>query len=117
MAKKKAKSKPVKSAKPAQATKRSSPVKDHASTAFSLFSAFKEEGLSSAIQFLSMAGAVATEARKNLRPEMVFPQLKEVVSSLGFAYRSDVEKLESRLEELEERLSRAEYSALRDEEE
>jgi hypothetical protein len=78
----------------------------------SLLGTLKEEGLANAINFLTMASAVAGEARKNLRMEAMKPQLKELVSSLGFAFRSDLDRLEARLEELEQKLSEREYEAL-----
>jgi hypothetical protein len=73
----------------------------------SLLNTLKEEGMANAITFLSMAGAMASGARKNLRP-----QLKELVSSLGFAFREDMERLEARLDELEHLLSEREYARL-----
>ena len=79
----------------------------------SLLGTLKEEGLSSAVQFLAMAGAMAGEARKNFKLEAVAPQLKDLVSSLGFVTRSDLERIEERLDELEQKISEKEFDALR----
>jgi hypothetical protein len=84
---------------------------------FSLLGALTEEGFSNAITFLTMAGALAGEAKKNLRLAALRPQLKELVSSLGFAFREDVEQLEARLEELEHRLAEKELALLRGDDE
>lgn len=83
---------------------------------FSLLGTLREEGLANAVTFLAMAGSMASEAKKNLRMQAVRPQLKELVSSLGFAFREDLERLEARLEELEQKLSEREYASLSDEE-
>ena len=80
---------------------------------FSLLGTLKEEGAANAMAILSLAGAVASGASKNLRLENIKPQLKEVITSLGFAFRSDLEKLESRIEELELKLSEKEFEAIR----
>jgi hypothetical protein len=119
MAKKKtAKPKKKTSSRPRRAKEKVSKVIHQVKEPFSLLGTLKEEGLSNAIHFLTMASAVAGEARKNLRVDAVRPQLKELVSSLGFAFRSDLDRLEARLEELEQKLSEREYEALsRDDEE
>lgn len=106
--KRKSAAKPKKSAR-AQAKKVIHQVKEP----FSLLGTLREEGLSSAVQLLAMAGAVAGEARKNFKLETVKPQLKELVSSLGFVTRSDLERLEDRLDELEQKISEKEFEALR----
>lgn len=80
---------------------------------FSLLGTLKEEGAANAMALFSLAGAVASGATKNLRLETVKPHLKEVISSLGFAFREDLEKLESRIEELEQKLSEKEFEAIR----
>ena len=84
---------------------------------FSLLQTLKEEGLSNALTLLTMANAMAEGAKKNLKLEAMKPQLKELVSSLGFAFRSDLERLEVRLEDLEQKLSEREYDNLRGDEE
>lgn len=78
----------------------------------SLLNTLKEEGMANAITLLGMASTVASGASKNLRMDMIRPQLKEVVSSLGFATQEDIQKLENRIEELEEKLSQKEYQEL-----
>lgn len=121
MAKKNAKAKTAKkksSSRPRRAKEKVSKVIHQVKEPFSLLGTLKEEGLSNAISFLTMAGAMADEARKNLRLDAMRPQLKEIVSSLGFASRSDLDRLEARLEELEQKLAEREYEALsRDDEE
>lgn len=113
-----AKKKPAKNAKkktasrPRRAKEKVSKVIHQVKEPFSLLGTLKEEGLSNALSFLTMAGAMAGEARKNLRLETVRPQLKELVSSLGFAFRSDLDRLEARLEELEQKLAEREYETL-----
>ena len=82
----------------------------------SLLQTLKEEGMANAFQFLQLASSVAGEAKKNLNSELLRHQVKEVVGSLGFALRSDMERLETRLDDLEEKLSALEYSKLSDEE-
>jgi hypothetical protein len=74
----------------------------------SLLSTLREEGLNSAMTFLTMASG----ASKNLRFEAIRPQLKEIIGSLGFATRADLDRLEMRIEELEHKLSDREYAAL-----
>jgi hypothetical protein len=98
--------------RPRRAKEKVSKVIHQVKEPFSLLGTLREEGLSNAINFLTMAGAVAGEARKNLRLEAMRPQLKDLVSSLGFAFRSDLDRLEARLEELEQKLSEREYEAL-----
>lgn len=79
----------------------------------SLLQTLREEGMSNAITFLSLAGNFASGAAKNLRVETLRPQLSELISSLGFAMREDIERLEDRVAELEQKLSEREYAALR----
>lgn len=83
---------------------------------FSLLGTLKEEGMANAIALLSMAGAAAGAARQSLRAETLKPAMRELVQSLGFAFREDVERLESRLDELEQKLSEREYENLRSDE-
>lgn len=82
----------------------------------SLLQTLKEEGMANAFQFLHLASTVAGEAKKNLSSDLFRHQIKEVVGSLGFALRSDLERLENRLDDLEEKLSALEYNKLSDEE-
>ncbi len=79
---------------------------------FSLLQTLKEEGLSSAMMFLNVASSMASGASKNLKLEAIGPQIKDFVSSLGFVTKADIERLESRIEELEQKLSEREYAAL-----
>lgn len=121
MAKKKPakkKSSPKKKSAPRKsARERVSKVIDQAREPFSLLGTLKEEGMANAMTFLTMASAMATGAKNNIRLEKLRPQLKELVSSLGFAFREDLERLEHRLEELEHLLSEREYAKLKGEEE
>jgi hypothetical protein len=78
----------------------------------SLLQTLKEEGLSNALTLLTLASTVAEGAKKNLRFQALRPQLKELVSSLGFAFREDLERLEARLDDLEHLLSEREYAVL-----
>jgi hypothetical protein len=80
---------------------------------FSLLSTLKEEGVANAIALMGLAGAVASGATKNLRLESIKPQLRELIGSMGFAMRADVEQLEARVEELETKLSEREFEAIR----
>ena len=80
----------------------------------SLLGTLKEEGMANAISIIGIAGSVASGATRNLRLEALRPQLKELMNSLGFALRSDLERLESRVEELEARLSEREFEAIRE---
>jgi hypothetical protein len=113
MAKKKASKKPSKGKR---AKEKVSKVIDQVKEPLSLLNTLKEEGVANALTFLTMASAVAEGAKKNLKLEMVKPQLKDLVGSLGFALREDLEKLEARLEELEHRLSEKEYAAMDEDE-
>lgn len=83
----------------------------------SLLQTLREEGMANAITFLSMASSVASGAAKNFRPDAYLPQLKEVVTSLGFATSEDIERLEERIADLEQKLSEREYETLRASEE
>ena len=83
-------------------------VIDQAREPLTLLETLKEEGIANAAMFLSMAGAMASGASKNLRVDHLRPHLRELVQSLGFATRSEVEKLEERIEELEDRLASVE---------
>ena len=56
---------------------------------------------------------MASGASKNFRLDSIKPQLSEIVNSMGFALREDLEKLEARVEELELKLSEKEFAAIR----
>jgi BMFP domain-containing protein YqiC len=79
----------------------------------SLLQTLREEGMSNALTLLSMASGIASGAAKSFRAEAIRPQLGELISSLGFAMREDLERLQDRVGELEQRLSELEYAALR----
>jgi len=79
---------------------------------FSLLETLKEEGLANAMFLLSMASGAA----KNLKLESIKPQVKELMGSLGFAKKSEMEKLESQIEELEDRITELERSRFKEEE-
>lgn len=86
-----------------------SKVMDQMKEPFSLLQTLREEGMANAAAIIGIASGAA----KNLRLETIRPQLFEVISSLGFALRSDLEKLEARIEELEMKLSEQEFAAIR----
>lgn len=88
-------------------------VVEQVSEPFSLLNTLKEEGLANAMALFGMAGALASGATKNIRLDALKPQLYEIVSSLGFALKEDVEKLEARIEELETRLAEKEFEEIR----
>ncbi len=111
MAKKSAK-KPSRS-KRAYAKEQVSRVVDQVREPFSLLQTLKDEGLANAMALFGIAGAVASGATKNLRIEAIKPQLHELLTSMGFALREDVEKLEARIEELETKISAKEFEELR----
>lgn len=79
---------------------------------FSLLGTLKEEGMANVIMLLGMAGSMASGAKKNLRLEAVKPQLRELVSSLGFALKEDFEDLAARVDELEHKLAKKEFAEL-----
>lgn len=83
----------------------------------SLLGTLKEEGMANAVLLLGMASSAAGAARQSLRAEAMKPALRELVQSLGFAFREDLERLEARVEELEQKLSESEYAQIKDEEE
>ncbi len=90
-----------------------SKIVDQVSEPFSLLNTLKEEGLANAMALFGLAGAVASGATRNLRLDVLKPQVYELVSSLGFALKEDMEKLEARIEELETRLAAKEFEELR----
>ncbi|RZA08568.1 MAG: hypothetical protein EOP11_04475 [Proteobacteria bacterium] len=79
----------------------------------SLLQTLREEGMANAVTFLSMASGIASGAARSFKAEAIGPQLGELISSLGFAMREDLERLEERVGELEQKLSEYEYAALR----
>lgn len=111
MAKKKKKESKRKKAK-----EKVSKVIDQVKEPLSLLNTLKEEGMANAFTILTMASAVASGAKKNLKLEMVKPQLKELVGSMGFALKEDLERLEARLEELEDKISEKEYREMGEDE-
>lgn len=82
----------------------------------SLFGTLKEEGMANATAFLSMASMVASGAKEKLRPETIKPAIKDLVQSLGFAMQEDLERLEERIEDLEQRLAERELAELEEDE-
>lgn len=78
----------------------------------SLLHTLKEEGMSKAMQFASIAGTAA----KNINFDGAKDQLKATVAQLGFVSKSDLENLEERLTALEERLDALENPSFREEE-
>ena len=80
---------------------------------FSLLETLKEEGMANAGMLLGMMAGAA----KSFRVETIRPQLKEVMTSLGFAMRSEVERLEVRLDELETRISELDHGSVRSDDE
>lgn len=79
---------------------------------FSLLGTLKEEGMANVVMLLSLAGSMASGAKKNLRLEAVKPQLRELVSSLGFALKEDFDELAARVDELEHKLAQKEFNEL-----
>jgi len=102
MAKKKTKKPERKPGKPKSS--RVSEVFEQVREPFSLLGTLRQEGAANAMAFLSLASG----ATRNLKP-----QLRELISGLGFAMRSDLERLESRIEELELQLSEQEFEQAR----
>jgi polyhydroxyalkanoate synthesis regulator phasin len=89
-----------------------SKVLDQVKEPLSLLGTLKEEGMANALTLLSLASTMASGAKKNLRLESLKPQLRELISSLGFATKEDFESLASRVDELEHKLSQKEFSEL-----
>lgn len=110
MAKKSEKKSPRRSIR---AKDRVSKVVDQVSEPFSLLNTLKEEGMANVMALFGIAGAVASGATKNLRIDSIKPQLFELLTTMGFALREDVEKLEARLEELETKISAKEFEEMR----
>jgi polyhydroxyalkanoate synthesis regulator phasin len=97
--------------------KKMSEVVKQAKEPLSLLSTLREEGLANAMMIMTLASSVASGATRNFRADAVKPQLRELVNSLGFALRSDLEKLESRIEDLEQKISEKEFADIRDQDE
>ncbi|HEY8278046.1 MAG TPA: hypothetical protein VIH99_00390 [Bdellovibrionota bacterium] len=108
MAKSKSKKSPRASAK-----EKVSKVMNQVKEPLSLLNTLKEEGLANAVALLGLASTVASGASKKVRLDSIKPQLRELISSMGFAMREDVEKLESRVEELELKVSEKEFEEIR----
>ena len=113
------KSKPKNKKKPARKSPRAfarehvSRVVDQVKEPLSLLNTLKEEGVANAVALLGLASAMASGATKNLRIDGVKPHLRELITSMGFTMREDIEKLEARVEELELKLSAKEFEAIR----
>jgi hypothetical protein len=116
MAKNKKKPKPRRSVR-AAAKERVEKVIHQVKEPLSLLGTLKEEGMANAVLLLGMASSAAGMARQSLRAEAMKPALRELVQSLGFAFREDLERLEARVEELEQKISESEYAQIKDEEE
>ncbi|MGZ3652327.1 MAG: hypothetical protein ACXVB9_04780 [Bdellovibrionota bacterium] len=111
MAKKSAPKK--KSPRRAYAKEKVSKVVNQVKEPFSLLSTLREEGLSNAMALMGLASTMATGATKNFRLETIKPQLREMINTMGFALQADLEKLESRIEELELKISEKEFAEIR----
>lgn len=81
----------------------------------SLLSTFRQEGLANAMNLLTIASSVASQATRRVQFDSIGPTLKEAIHSMGFALKSDLEKIEERMEELELKLSEAEIGRLEEE--
>ena len=82
-----------------------------------LLETFRNEGLSNLLSLSGMASGFAAGAVNNIGISSAKPMLFEAMRSLGFVVTEDLEKLETRLENLEQKLAEMEYSKLVDEEE
>lgn len=78
-----------------------------------LLGTLKEEGMANAVALLGLATSMASGATKNFRLDSIKPQLRELVGTMGFATRDELEKLEARVEELETKLSEREFDQIR----
>jgi polyhydroxyalkanoate synthesis regulator phasin len=101
----------------ATAKKKMSDVVRQVKEPLSLLSTLREEGLANAMTIMTLASSVASGATRNFRADAVKPQLRELVNSLGFALRSDLEKLEARIEDLEQKLAEKEFAEIRGQDE
>jgi len=88
-------------------------VMDQMREPLSLLNTLKEEGLANAMALFGLAGAVASGATKNFRIDAMKLPLYELLTSMGFALRDDIEKLEARIEELEIKVSAKEFEEMR----
>jgi polyhydroxyalkanoate synthesis regulator phasin len=91
----------------AKVKKRVDHVVEQMKEPFTLLETLKEEGMANAQMLIGMMAGAA----KNFKVENVKPQLKEVVNTLGFAKRSELENLEAKLDELESRIAELEAGA------
>lgn len=89
-----------------QAKQKVEEVIDQVKEPLSLLNTLKEEGMASAMTFLT----VASSAMNTLKSDAVSAQLKEVVFSLGFASKADIERLEDRIDELQQKLTERELA-------
>jgi hypothetical protein len=112
MAKKKAKPQPKKAGKRDFAKARVSKVVDQVKEPLSLLNTLKQEGMANMMALLTLGSAVASGAKENLKLAAMKPQLRELISSLGFALKEDFDDLAARVDELEHKLSEKEFSVL-----
>jgi hypothetical protein len=96
-----------------RAKEKVSRIVDQVAEPLSLLNTLKEEGLANAMAIFGMASAVASGATRNFKLDALKPQIYEIVSSLGFALKEDVEKLEARIEELETKIAEKEFDEIR----
>lgn len=112
-AKKKSPARKAPSRRPAAKRTKISEVVKQVKEPLSLLSTLREEGMANAMALMGIASSVASGATKNFRVDAVKPQLHELIHSMGFALRADLEKLEARLEELEQKISEKEFAEIR----
>jgi hypothetical protein len=108
-----AKAKSKKPSKRAYAREKVSEVVNNVREPFSLLGTLKEEGVANAVALMGLASAMASGATRNFRLESIKPQLRELIGTMGFALKADLENLEARVEELETKLSEKEFEAIR----
>lgn len=108
-----AKSKGKKSSKRTYAKQKVSEVVNQVREPLSLLSTLRTEGMANAMALVGLANAMASGATRNFRLETIKPQLREMIGTMGFALRTDLEALEARVEELETKLSEKEFEAIR----
>ena len=113
MTKKKAKAKAKTTAKRAPRKEKIKKVIDQAKEPFSLLTTLREEGMANLMALFTLGSAVASGATKNLKVENLRPALKELIHSLGFVMREDIERLETRVEELENKIAELEIEELK----
>ena len=103
----------TKTSRRAYAKEKVSEVVNQVKEPLSLLSTLKEEGLANAVALMGLASTMASGATRNFRLDSIKPQLRELINSMGFSLRSDLEKLESRIEELELKISEKEFAEIR----